>query len=245
MPSLTEKIKNAIEWICTTSIDGCVTGSAMLPDIDFDVWESVPDVDIFCYSEASLIHAVTLLIDNGYEPCGSSFATIQGEAEKIRWLFTRGVKKDSALSTVRLIKDGVKLNLSFKKHQTSVIDVISNFDMSIIMIGKDIQSGYLLDLRGTDTSIAVPNPLRKVSPIHSYWEVWTWVRQFDRVIKYSNRGYDTLPMARFYLKLIEEFLTTGALFLTDENKKSYETWSADFIVVKEKIEKWIEEREAE
>lgn len=238
--SLTTKIAETIQWLKTTSIDGCITGSALLDNVDFDLWESVPDIDVFCYSEAALIHGTTLLMCNQFVPSKSSFATETGEAEKIRWLITRGINKKGVLSTVRLERDGVKVNLTYKKGQDSVVDVISHFDMTIIMVGIDIQSDHYLDLRGKEKAIALPNPLRKVSPIHSQWEVWQWVRQFDRVIKYWNRGYDTRPMAEFYLKLIDEFTETGALFLTDTNQESYKEWVSKFADVRVKISQWIE-----
>jgi len=126
---------------------------------------------------------------------------------------------------------------------STVLDVISNFDMSIIMRGYDIPKGTMLDLRtmASTENVAVPNPLRDQDA-----EVYVtdqWIRQFDRVIKYWDRGFDTRPMARFYIKLINDTIDKGSLFKTSKSVEFFDEFSKEFMNVREKIELWLKDKE--
>ena len=66
--TLTEKIRNTIELLKDTDINGCITGSSMIPDVDFDEWDSVPDIDLFVYTEMQLLYASDyLVLKHGFE----------------------------------------------------------------------------------------------------------------------------------------------------------------------------------
>ncbi len=243
--TFTEKIKNTMYQLTQSDIDGCITGSSLISD-DYDGWETPPDIDVFVYSSEAMIHAIDFVKMNlGFHE-GKGNNQVNTEAWKIARILS-GDNKPSyrnsmrgwggKLSTVSLCKDGVVINISHKSDCQTVASVLSSFDMSIIMIGYDIPSGRLLDLRGDNKNLATPNPFRGDSP--EIMRVSQWIRQFDRVVKYYNRGYDTRPMARFYLDQIDEVISIGAIFNTDAGMEYYNNSMENMISNKEMIEEWL------
>ena len=245
-----QKMNDVVELLKHTDINGCITGSSMI-DGDYDNWESQPDVDVFVYEKPQLQYAINLLmLKHGFEPATA------GEEWKINRINNFDQKKKLPVSTVKLEKDGIIVNISFKEGKNNIFAVLATFDMSIIMIGYDIRKHVLLDLRvGWDGmvaedddkrwspsgSVAYPNPLRDQDV--DMYGVEMWVRQFDRVIKYWNRGYDTRPMARFYIKLVEGVIETGQLFTTAKSEASYKEFVDIYGPLKDKMVKWLEDKE--
>lgn len=242
--TLCSKIHKTIEDLKATDIDGCITGSCLL-DTNFDIWTQVPDIDLFVYSDTSMIYAMCQLENMGFKPGGKDKKE-SGEKLKRQWLIETGVKGNVGLSTIMYEKDGVNVNISLKKNCTSVIDVLSSFDMTIIMKGYEISTGLMLDLRDTgehhDLNIADPNKLKKHLYNHpSRFTVDRALRQWNRVIKYYERGFDTRPMAKFYLDSINAVLEAGAEFGTQKDLDSFNSMEPGFIEMKERITKWLEE----
>jgi len=244
VPSLTERIRSAIEEIKTTSINGCVTGSCML-DADFDTWDTPPDVDVFTYGELYMVDAVCQLRALGYEwGKDEERRSAEQEATKYEWLLQgKRNKSESLLQTLKLHRDGVCVNVSCRKYQRTVSDVIANFDMTIIMKGYDIRLGALVDYTGcySDPHVAILNPLRKQDT--DMWTIAKWVRQYDRVIKYWNRGFDTRPACRSYVEMIDEFLERGALWTSPQATEAYESFAAEFKEHKERMLLWLKDKE--
>ena len=93
----------------------------------------------------------------------------------------------------------------------------------------------------TSINVAKPNPLRDQDV--DMYGVEMWVRQFDRVIKYWNRGYDTRRMAKFYIKLINGVLDKGRLFNTTKSEESYKMFVGTYEPLKHKMEQWLADKE--
>ena len=247
---MTALIKDTIEMLKDTDIDGCITGSSML-DMDFDNWADTPDIDVFVYQQNQQLYAIDLLmLRYKFKPLN------KGEEWKIERIKSRGMQKNAYLSTVKLVKDGVIVNISYKNGKTNMFAVLSSFDMSIIMKGYDIKRKVSLDLRcgwenmveedpnhiwSTDTMVAVPNPLRDQDV--DMYGVEMWVRQFDRCIKYWNRGFDTRPMARFYIDSINRIIDNGALFTTDKSLAAYKLFVDTYIPQRDKMQAWLASKE--
>lgn len=244
MDSMTKKIHETIEMLKNTDIYGCITGSSLL-ESNFDDWDTPPDIDVFVFSPQALIHAVVLLTEKyGFEPGSETEKSVKGEAWKIDRSITHGMQKNFPLSTIKLRKDGVIVNITYRKYQTSVLDILSNFDMSIVMRGYDIRKKLDVDLRkliDVPNTTAIPNPFRNQDT--DMYTTMQWIRQFDRVIKYWQRGFDTRPMARFYLKAIDDVLETGAIFDTDKAMSLYDEFSGQFKEIREKISAWLKDKE--
>ena len=153
------------------------------------------------------------------------------------------------------ILEEIRPDLDFEDETALLTDrVLSSFDMSIIMIGLDIPTGVVLDLRtgggivrndprsmwSDDPWKAVPNPLREQDV--DMYGCEAWLRQFNRVIKYWSRGFDTRPMAEFYIRLIDGVIETGKLFDTANSESRYNEFVAMYAPIKQRMEKWLEER---
>ena len=136
------------------------------------------------------------------------------------------------------------LNFTFKQRKfhgrwIPILDtpgVLQSFDMSIVMQGYDIKHHVMYDMRVGRWDVAVPNPLRDHDCV--MWTVAKWVRQFDRVVKYYNRGFDTRPMAKFYLDMIDECIEAGCLFDSEESKAAFESFSEEFLEKRAQIADW-------
>lgn len=236
---MNKEIKDTIELLKTTGIRGCITGSSML-DEDFDTWEETPDVDVFVFSAEQLIYATAMLeFKYGFTPLNNGE---QWKIDRIRW---RGIQKNASLQTVKMVgPQDVVVNLTWKYGKTTLADVLASFDMTIIMKGFDIRNGYTLDLTDVcgNKRVANPNPMREQDV--DMYGTEQWVRQFGRCIKYWNRGYDTRPMARFYIKLINGVIEKGQLFSSDKSEAVYKEFVETYEPLRDKMVQWLEEKEA-
>lgn len=250
MTGINHKIKATIEMLKGTDIHGCITGSCML-DMDFESWAETPDIDVFTYTENQELYAIDLLmLEHGFEPLN------KGERWKIERIKDRGMQKKAVLTTVKLVRDGIVVNITYKNNKTNLLSVLSSFDMSIIMKGFDIETKVMMDLRtkndgfvpedplkkwSSDPMVAVPNPLRKQDV--DMYGVEMWVRQWDRVLKYWSRGFDTRPMAKFYVDSINRIIDDGALFTTDKSQSAYQLFVDTYIPLRDKMSAWLEAKE--
>lgn len=231
-------------------INGCITGSSMI-DGDYDNWESQPDIDLFVYSKPQMTYAIHLLtFKYGFRELNN------GETWKIDRMDNYETKKKMPVDTHKIERDGIIVNISYKDGKDNIFAVLASFDMSIIMVGYDIRKHIMLDLRrkndmmvpedmdgrwSTSTMVAMPNPLRDQDV--DMYKVQMWVRQFDRVIKYWNRGYDTRPMAKFYIKLIDGVLEKGALFSTEKGEEAFNAFVETYEPLKKRMTMWLEDKE--
>lgn len=248
--TIKEKMNETIALLKDLDINGCITGSSMI-DGDYDNWESQPDIDLFVYAKPQLQYAANLLMQcYGFKPLNA------GERWKINRLNNFEQRKKMPVETLKVEKDGVIVNISYKDGKTNIFAVLASFDMSIIMVGYDIKKHVMLDLRckndmmvpedddnrwSTSPNVAVPNPLRDQDV--DMYGVQMWVRQFDRVIKYWNRGYDTRRMARFYIDLIDNVLETGKLFSTEKGEAAFNAFVETYEPLKNKMQLWLEDKE--
>lgn len=241
-----EKIECLIETVKTMPIDGCITGSCFLPTFDPDGWETEPDVDVFVYNEVQLAKAITLAqYVLGMQPGKGTRRSEQQEQWKINRFFDDGTNRRIHITTETFYCDGVMLNFTYKEMKardkwipcSSVESVLKSFDMSIVMQGYDIRTHTFHDLRCSDPMVAVLNPLRRHDCMS--WTVRKWIRQFDRVIKYYNRGFDTRPIAQSYLDMIDECIGMGCLFDSEESQAAFEEFSKEFQDKRSDIEAWL------
>lgn len=243
----TQKINRAIERIKESDIHGCITGSSMTGE-NFDDWASTPDIDVFVYGRYELMYAVGYLIGTGEFEYKSS-----GEKTKVEWLRDGSSNKKYQLDTVKLVSDGIELNITYKRGCSSLLNVLSSFDMTIIMVGYDIQRRVFVDLRTgsgaedpelrwpVSKRIAYPNPMLLVHD--TVFDVAYATRQFDRVMKYWDRGFDTRPMARFYINKIDSVIEKGAEFKTEKSIDIYNQFVEEQTAMKEKIQMWLGDKE--
>ena len=245
-----ERIERAIDIVKQLPINGCITGSCFLPGFDPDAWGVEPDVDVFVYSEDDLVRAVSIA-EYGLKmkPGTGSERSEKQERWKLNRLFKNGLNYKIGITTYKFWMDGVILNFTFKQIKergrwipvVNAPSVLMTFDMSIVMQAYDIKSHVMFDLRpdNVDPMTAVPNPLRDHDCM--MWTVAKWVRQFDRVVKYWNRGFDTRPMAQFYLDMIDQCIEAGCLFDSEESTQAFTNFSEEFLEKRMIIADWLDE----
>lgn len=254
--SLKDDIESMQQRLMDTDIYGCITGSSLSQDWDFDASENVPDIDIFTYSEHAMVHAIDVLEYRlGLVPGGDGITTAKGERWKATQTRHNGRGK-RGLATCKFTDGKVTVNVSNRRDERSAMDVIARFDMSVVLQAYDIPSGTLIDMRccqpkadlveiigstGGDPMVAVPNPFRNFEG--SVWEAGKWLRQWDRVIKYWKRGFDTRPMARFYRWMLDDVLEGGEMFKTEAAKRAFKEFNDEFFDLGEKIDTWLKDKE--
>ena len=243
--SLKDKVADAIELIKTLDIDGCITGSCLLDGFDPEGWGTVPDIDVFVFGESELVHAIDLAQYALLMTPGSGTERSRKQEEwKLARLKQAGLNYKIGITTYKFHCDGVIVNFTYKQRKfhgrwIPILDtpgVLQSFDMSFLMQGYDIKHHVMYDMRTGDPRIATPNPLRDHDCV--MWTVAKWVRQFDRVVKYYNRGFDTRPMAKFYLDMIDECINAGCLFDSEESQEAFESFSQEFIEKRASIADW-------
>lgn len=243
--TIREKVASTIELVKTLPLDGCITGSCLLPGFDPEGWGTMPDIDVFVFGEDELVSAIEMARHAlKMEPGSGTERSRQQEEWKLDRLKQAGLNYRLGITTYKFFHDGVILNFTFKQRKfhgrwVPILDtpgVLQSFDMSIVMQGYDIKHHVLYDLRVGDPKVAIPNPLRDHDCV--MWTVAKWVRQFDRVVKYYNRGFDTRPMAKFYLDMIDECINTGCLFDSEESQEAFESFSKEFIEKRADIADW-------
>lgn len=246
--TLKEKVAATIELVKTLPIDGCITGSCMLPGFDPDGWGTTPDIDVFVFGENELVSAIDLArYALKMTPGSGTKRSEQQEEWKLDRLKQAGLNYKIGITTYKFFCDGVILNFTYKQRKfhgrwVPILDtpgVLQSFDMSIVMQGYDIKHHVMYDMRVGDPKVAVPNPLRDHDCV--MWTVAKWVRQFDRVVKYWNRGFDTRPMAKFYLDMIDECISAGCLFDSEESQEAFELFAKEFLEKRATIAEWYEQ----
>lgn len=256
--SISDNVKKTIDDIKMTNIYGCITGSSLITD-DFDHWDETPDIDIFAYGELAFQHASDVCeYKLGYVPgvAGSNSQDKSQEWKRDRTI-TAGIYRKTGLATIKFKTPyDTTVNVSYRKNKENALDVITNFDMSIVMKAWDIRKEMDVDLRldpipekmkeilkvdEPGFKIAVPSRYRDQD--FALFTVIQWIRQFDRVIKYWNRGYDTRPMARFYQYMIDETLHVGKMFTSEKAEAYFNESMAEIIEVKTRIDNWLRSKE--
>lgn len=252
--TMKEKIDTLISIVKCMPINGCITGSCFLPGFDPDSWGSTPDVDCFVYSEADLVRACTYAeYTLKMTPGTGGERSEKQERWKLNRLFNNGLNMKIGITTYKFNCDGVVLNFTYKMVKqmgrwipiTDAPGVLRSFDMSIVLQAYDIKSRIHYDLRPDNVPVttAIPNPMRDHDCV--MWTVSKWVRQFDRVVKYYNRGFDTRPVARFYLDMIDECIEAGCLFDSEESHQAFDAFSEEFLAKRAVIADWLSEHEGD
>lgn len=225
-----EHIDSAIEILKDQKINGCITGSVML-----DYFEGA-DVDVFCYDESSFRKLLFFMHYN-------SLFTILDPLEKHKFEEYIDNSK-SSLESIGLITVKFKYNLLvdvnvvFKKFHKNIFDVLSNFDLELIAIGYDIKTGKTLSLRETSGMTGTWNRWNTSFYKSDYWSCKRLLRQFERVIKYTNRGYDLSSVTDKYISLVEEILSKENYYKTDKGTRFYNDTMEQFEIVLKILQSW-------
>ncbi len=244
---LKEKMSTTVNEVMKMPIDGCITGSYWLDKYDPELWDSTPDVDLFVFSEGDLREALVFAeYAMGMTPgTGTKRSQLQEET-KMDILRKDGINRKTGITTFKFYEDGVILNITYKMSRvkgrlqplSSTYEVLRSFDLTIVMQGYDIRSHTFIDMRPDCGDVAYPNPMRDHNC--AAWTIDKWIRQFDRVVKYYDRGYDTRPVAKFYINMIDTCLDIGCIFDSDKAQESFERFIPEFVEKRAAMAEWLE-----
>lgn len=228
-----EQINNAVEWLKLQNVDGCITGSCLL-----DYFEG-QDVDVFVYNESSF---TKLLYSMYFNP---RFLLIEKLEE---WKFKEWTTKDykKSLKKMGLVTIKFKyntcidVNVIYKEKSKSIFDVLSTFDLNIICKGFDLKTKKILDLTDNPGKIADYNKWNLNFESPDIWSISRLLRQFMRVIKYHERGYNTDKVVLKYKSILEDLMQFENIYnsvLVDQKVDNIKTNGKILIAI---MDKWLE-----
>lgn len=229
-----EQLDNCINLIKQQEVNGCIAGSILL---DYNPsWNQ--DIDIFVYDKSSFNK---LLFFMNYNP----MFTILDKLEKHK--FDQYINDDkSSLDSIGLITIKFKYNLSvdvnviFKKYHKNAFDVISNFDIDLISTAYDIKTGKTISLRESTGNKGTWNKWNPYYYKTDFWSTKKLLRQFERVIKYTKRGYDLSEVTDKYIEIVEDIIKSENFYKTEKGTKFFEENIEQFEVVLKIIKTWKE-----
>lgn len=225
-----EQIDNCIELLKQQDVNGCITGSVML-----DYFEGA-DIDLFMYDKSSFNK---LLFFMHYNPLFNILDPLEQHK------FDEYINEDkSSLESIGLITIKFKYNLCidvnvvFKKFHKNIFDVLSNFDLDIISNGYDIKTGNYLSLRTTTGLEGTWNKWNTSYYKCNLWSCKRLLRQFSRVVKYTERGYNLESVTDKYISLIEEILSKDNIYKTEKGTLFHEKTQKEFEIVLKILQVW-------
>jgi len=235
---MVEQINNALEWIKSQPVQGCITGSIFL-EIN-EEWNQ--DIDVFVYNEKSLAKLLFAMYHN-------PLFQILDPLEK--WKFDQYINKDEStfykfgLITIKFTYNTcIPINIVLKKKCTNIFSVLSTFDMDIIAKGYDIESKQYLDLSvNKDTKIATWNRWNPVYYSDEIWQMNRILRQLERCFKYYKRGYNTDDVVLKYIEIIDKLQYFENIFSSENFDEKLKITKQNTGIIKQLCEVWLETHE--
>jgi hypothetical protein len=222
-----EQFENAINIIKSLDINACITGSIML-GYQKD-WEIQQDIDVFVYNQSSFNK---LLFYMYYHPLFQVLDPLEIHKMKDYIDNNRSSLESLGLLTIKFkYNTCVDVNIILKKNQNSIFDVISNFDLDIIATGYDIKTGKTLSLRETTGLKGTWNKWNPNFYTTDFWSIKRLLRQFERVIKYTNRGYDLNEVTEKYISIVETIIATENYYKSPKGTKYFNDTIDQFKIV--------------
>jgi hypothetical protein len=225
-----EQINSAIEILKEQKINGCITGSALLEYFEGQ------DIDLFVYDKSSFNKLLFFMHYN-------SMFNILDPLEKYK--FDEYINNDkSSLEKLGLITIKFKYNLCvdvnviYKKFHKNCFDVLSNFDLDIITTGYDIKTKETLSLRQTTGKVGTWNKWNNSFHETDFWSTKRLLRQFERVIKYTERGYDLSAVTDKYIEIIKEIIKKENFYKSEKGTAYFTENIEQFEIVLKILQNW-------
>ncbi len=224
------QIRNLIKILKAQDIDGCITGSVML---DYFPGQ---DVDLFVFNKSSFNKILFFMYYN-------SMFQILDPLESYK--FHEYIDHDkSSLKKIGLVTIKFKyntcidVNITYKEFHHNLFDVISNFDLDIVCSGYDIKTKQELNLRQSTGKRGTWNRWNSSFYKSDIWSTRRLLRQFERVVKYTERGYDLTSVTDKYIELVQDILNKENIYKTERGTKFFEDTVQQFEVVLKILQAW-------
>ncbi len=214
------------------NINACLAGSCMLGYQEG--WNQ--DIDIFCYDEQSFI---ALLYFMHYNP----IFQILDKLEQHKFEdYTRNNK--SSLQSLNLITIKfnynlcIPINIVYKKFQKNIFDVISAFDCDLIAQGYCLQTKQTLSLRSSIDLNVTWNKWNTSFYKSDFWSIKRLLRQFERTVKYTDRGYDLSSVTDKYIQIVEDVIKKENVYKSEKGVKYHTDTIEQFETVLKILNVW-------
>ena len=213
-------------------INACIAGSSMLGYQEG--WNQ--DIDIFAYDEANF---TALLYFMHYNP----MFQILDKLEEYKFKeYTRN--KKSSLESVGVVSIKfmynlcIPINIVYKKFSSNIFNVLSSFDTDLIAQGYCLQTKQYLSLRKSTGVNVNWNVFNTTFYKTEFWSTKKLLRQFERNIKYHERGYDLSTVTDKYISIVEEIIQSENFYKTEKGTKYFEDNIETFEVVLKILQEW-------
>lgn len=230
-----EQFNNALEWVKSNEINGCITGSCMLGYME----GQSQDIDVFAYDENAFTKMIYAMYHN------PMFLLLEPmEKWKFKdWTenpYKGSIKKLGLISIKFKYNMCIDVNVIFKEHKTSIFDVLASFDMDIIAKGYDLKTKKVLDLSEGREGIATWNKWNKQFYNANIWSINSLLRQFERIIKYHNRGYNTDEVTLKYREILLSMMEYENIFNSNKVDEQIENIKLNGNILIKILDKWLE-----
>jgi hypothetical protein len=227
-----KQMQEVINFLKQQDINGCITGSCMLKYFEG------ADVDVFTYDEAAFTKLLFTLYHN-------KMFLLLDPIEK--WKFEdwtsnpyKGSLKKLGLITIKFKYNMcIDVNIIFKEKNSSIFDVLSTFDLDIIAVGYDLKSKKTLNLSENIEGVASWNKWNKAFYNNNIWAVSRLMRQFERVVKYHNRGYNTDEVALKYKEILNSMMDYENIFNSQKVDDKVESVKKNSKILIKIIDLWL------
>lgn len=177
----------------------CIAGSAVAAH-HYSLPFSYTDIDVFAYSNSSLISTTSILLERGF-----NFASSNEEMKFERWLawdLNVGWRTNSVklVGKIDASVQDYECNVVYKQFEKQPVKrlslVLESFDFGHLAMGYELRTNEWRDMREFFFPSA---PDFKALPLlpdrHDRWvngliTQYTGIRQAGRAVKYMNYGYD-------------------------------------------------------
>lgn len=218
-------------------INACLAGSSMLGYKEG--WNQ--DIDIFAYDEQSF---TALLYFMHYNP----MFTILDKLEQHKFEdYTRNRKSSlesfGVISIKFMYNLCIPINIVYKKFSTNIFNVLSSFDTDLIAQGYCLQTKQYLSLRKSTGVNVNWNVFNTTFYKTEFWSTKKLLRQFERNIKYHERGYNLDSVTDKYISIIEEIIQTENYYKTEKGSKYFEDNIETFEIALKILKVWKEKKQ--
>lgn len=228
-----EQMTNALNWCKSQEVAACITGSSLL-----DYFEG-QDIDMFAYTIPAFNE---LLFAMKHDPM-FIIADPKEEWKLKKWTSCNDYKFELSYNMISIkfkYNTCVDINLIYKKKAANVFDVLSSFDMDIICKGYDLKSKRILDLTSGNDKIADWNRWNPQFREINAWSLNRLLRQFQRVIKYHKRGYNTDLVCSKYRDIMLDMTKYVDIWKTDKTIEKVKKVKSNSKILINILEKWLE-----
>lgn len=216
-------------------IRGCITGSSLLPD-----YQEGSDVDVFLYDVKAFTKLYYTLINN------PMFTILDPMEQWKAKMFENQEEKPYnkfGLTTIKLCYNTcIDVNIILKKNCSNLFSVLSSFDLDLISLGYCLVAKQTLDLTNGSVNSKIVS-WNKWNPMYTSDEVWAIsrvLRQFQRCIKYTKRGYNTDAVTLKYLELIDNIEKYESIFSSENFNEKLALTKANTLIMKQIMKVWLD-----